>query len=282
MKRLLRGLALAAALAFVSTPTASAIPDSGAGPDTPGTSASASPSTLRAGDTLSFRISGFPAGEIVYVKIDDGQFCAQAGVHGACVVHQQRISANGSVSGSLVLPADLKPGKHWLRFLASEEMFDSQGTYQGVKGYTLRGGANFTVTAGSSSNNNSGNSDNSSSSDQSSDDSSNSSSSSEPGSSATSTDDVVAAGKKLTLELPKGVKAPKTSDDNSAGTDEETASTEDPVEPETTEVAPTSGEQTTQAAADPDDPFPFVGTGVLVVAVVGAGLVLRRGLRARG
>lgn len=128
---------------------AAAIPDDGAGPDTPGTSASVSPKTLRAGETIRFTLSGFPAGEVAYVKIDDGVFCSESGVHGACVVHQQRIGADGRVAGSFTLPDDLEPGPHWLRFLASEEMTDAQGNYLGVKGYTRRGGADFTVVAGS-------------------------------------------------------------------------------------------------------------------------------------
>lgn len=137
-------------LAVLGAAPASAIPDVGAGPDTPGTSASVSPRTLRAGETIHFTLSGFPAGEVAYVKIDDGVFCSESGVHGACVVHQQRIGADGRVSGSFALPDDLEPGAHWLRFLASEEMTDAQGAYLGVKGYTRRGGADFTVVAGGS------------------------------------------------------------------------------------------------------------------------------------
>jgi hypothetical protein len=138
---------LAAVLACWAGP-ALAVPSGGASPDTAGTSVSVSPKTLPAGATISFRVTGFPAGEVVYVKIDDGGFCSRSGVHGACVVHQQRIPASGPVSGSLVLPADLKPGAHWLRFLASKEMHAANGTYVGVKGYTLRGASDFTVTAG--------------------------------------------------------------------------------------------------------------------------------------
>lgn len=144
-------VALVASLFLAVAAPASAIPDDGAGPDTPGTSASVSPKTLRAGETIRFTLSGFPAGEVAYVKIDDGVFCSESGVHGACVVHQQRIGADGRVAGSFTLPDDLEPGPHWLRFLASEEMTDAQGNYLGVKGYTRRGGADFTVVAGSAS-----------------------------------------------------------------------------------------------------------------------------------
>lgn len=129
---------------------AAAVPSTGPGDDTPGTSATVSPRSLRAGETIRFHITGFPGGEIVYVKIDDGKFCAESGVHGACVVHQQRIPASGTVSGSLVLPADLRPGNHWLRFLASEEVTGDDGSYEGIKGYTLRGDSDFVVVAASS------------------------------------------------------------------------------------------------------------------------------------
>ena len=135
----------AVSLVGVAGAPAQAIPPGGASSDTEGTAASISPSTLRAGETITFRISGFPAGETVSVKIDDGDFCSQKGIHGACVVHQQKVGANGSVQGSFALPEDLGAGKHWLRFLASAEMTDSEGRYVGVKPYSLRGGANFTV-----------------------------------------------------------------------------------------------------------------------------------------
>ncbi len=146
--RLLRAVAAAALLVGVAG-VAAAVPPTGPGPDTPGTSGSVSPRSLRAGQTLSYRISGFPGGEIVYIKIDDGKVCSQSGVHGACVVAQQRIPSSGAVSGSLVLPGDLKPGAHWLRFLASKKVYDANGDYQGIKGYTLRGNSDFTVLAGS-------------------------------------------------------------------------------------------------------------------------------------
>ncbi|MFC6154670.1 hypothetical protein [Nocardioides yefusunii] len=126
-------------------PSSSALPPGGASPDTGGTQGTASPSTLRAGERLSFSISGFPAGEIVSVKIDDGEFCSAKGQHGACVVHQQKVGENGAVRGSFELPADVQPGSHWLRFLASAEMVDDDGNYLGVKPYSLRGDTDFVV-----------------------------------------------------------------------------------------------------------------------------------------
>ncbi|MFT4286580.1 hypothetical protein [Nocardioides sp.] len=145
----MRKVLLALAALLLTAAPASAIPDGGAGANTPGANASVSPRSLSAGQTIHFTISGFPAGEVVYIKIDDGNFCSQKGVHGACVVHQQRLSGSGSASGSFTLPGDLAAGAHWLRFLASEEMTDAQGNYLGVKGYTTRKGADFTVVRSS-------------------------------------------------------------------------------------------------------------------------------------
>lgn len=145
--RLASGALVTALLGSAVVGPAGAVPEDGAGPDTPGTSASVSPSTLPAGGTLRFTLSGFPAGEIVSVKIDDGNFCSDKGVHGACVVHQQRVGSGGQVSGSFQIPADLPVGAHWLRFLASAEVTSPDGTYLGVKGWTRRGGSDFRVVA---------------------------------------------------------------------------------------------------------------------------------------
>ncbi|WP_120004147.1 hypothetical protein [Nesterenkonia muleiensis] len=149
ISRTLAGLAALVLACLIATAPAQSIPPDGAGPDTPGTSSTTSPTSgLRPGDTLNFRVSGFPGGETLYIKIDDGLNCSQAAVHGACVYHQQAIPASGTVSGSIVLPHDISPGQHWLRFLASEEMRDSGGSVIGTQGYTLRG-QNFTVASGS-------------------------------------------------------------------------------------------------------------------------------------
>ncbi len=259
--RLAAAVLVAAALVVGPVPTAGAIPDTGAGADTPGTAASVSPSTLRAGETIHFRVSGFPAGEVINVKIDDGNFCAQAGVHGACVVHQQRIAGNGTVSGSLVLPADLKPGKHWLRFLASQEMYGDDGGYLGVKGFTLRGNANFSVVAGRDS----------------------SSDPSSPGAEEGSGDaagqdatggsvDVTAAGRPLKLELPEGAPVPSAPEPAPA-----------PESPTPVAAADPRDEASEQRAADDaSQPFPWLGAGVLTAAAIGSGLLVRRRLRPRG
>ncbi|MET0931683.1 MAG: hypothetical protein ABWX74_19335 [Aeromicrobium sp.] len=149
--RIARGLAATVAILVCSAVPASALPPGGAGSDTPGTSASVSPKSLAAGAVIRFTISGFPAGETVYIKIDDGSSCSVDAAQGACVYHSQKLNSRGSASGSFTLPADLAPGPHWLRFLASKEILDSEGAFQGTEGYTRRGGADFAVVAPKSS-----------------------------------------------------------------------------------------------------------------------------------
>lgn len=135
-----------AALALV-LPSAAALPPGGAGDSTEGTSSTVTGS-VEAGGTLSFTLSGFPAGETVSIKIDDGALDgSDNSVSGTGVVHQQKIGANGSVSGSFVLPSYVKPGTHWLRFLASQEIPESQGG--GTKGFSNRS-PQFTVTGSAS------------------------------------------------------------------------------------------------------------------------------------
>lgn len=136
------GVALALVL-----PSAAALPPGGAGDSTEGTSSTVTGS-VEAGGTLSFSLSGFPAGETVSIKIDDGALDgSDNSVSGTGVVHQQKIGANGSVSGSFVLPSYVKPGTHWLRFLASQEIPESQGG--GTKGFSNRS-PQFTVTGSAS------------------------------------------------------------------------------------------------------------------------------------
>lgn len=124
-----------------------AIPDGGASPDTKGTAAEVWPRTVKPGDILNFKVTGFPVGETVFIKVDDGQSCSTAAVHGACVIHQQRVPQGGAVQGSFRVPADLGNGKHWLRFLASAVKYGPDGERLGVDPFTLRGNSDFTVVA---------------------------------------------------------------------------------------------------------------------------------------
>ncbi|QLQ09225.1 MAG: hypothetical protein HZY75_01080 [Nocardioidaceae bacterium] len=111
----------------------------------PGTKSSLNPTSLAAGERITFKVSGFPGGETLYIKIDDGKACGDTS-QGGCVYHTQKIAKNGTVSGALTLPGDIKPGKHWLRFLASEPVLKPDGSIKGIKGYTLRS-PDFTIAA---------------------------------------------------------------------------------------------------------------------------------------
>lgn len=132
-------------LLFTLAPALALPPGGAATSNTPGTHSSVSPTSLKAGDTLSFTLTGFPANEQVYIKIDDGNACPSDAAQGACVVHQQKIDANGSVNGSFVLPTDLAEGEHTLRFLATEIKKDSSGNQIGTSGYSNQSPV-FTIT----------------------------------------------------------------------------------------------------------------------------------------
>lgn len=144
------GVVLAAA-AVVAPQSASALPPDGPSPNTPGTYVEVWPTSVKHGEVLNFRVSGFPAGEIIHLKYDDGDasVCGSSAVHGACVIHTQVVPSSGVTVGSVVIPADLPLGGHWLRFLASSPVAGG-----GVLGFTLHGqgggygNSNFTVIAG--------------------------------------------------------------------------------------------------------------------------------------
>ncbi len=141
------------AVFFVAPQSALALPPDGPSPNTPGTYVEVWPTTVQAGDVLNFRVSGFPAGEIIHLKYDDGDasVCGSSAVHGACVIHTQVVPSSGVTVGSIVIPSDLPAGTHWLRFLASAP---APGGGGGVLGYSLHGqgggygNSNFTVVAG--------------------------------------------------------------------------------------------------------------------------------------
>lgn len=140
---------LATALLLATASQVAALPPDGAGPDTPGTSSRVWPSEVKPGDQLNFEVSGYPANETVYIKIDDGQMCSESS-HGACVYAVQKLDASGSGSGSIIVP-ELSEGAHWLRMLATGDQFDQKtGEKIGYNGYTRRGGNDFTVVGSGS------------------------------------------------------------------------------------------------------------------------------------
>lgn len=132
-------------LVGVGARSALALPPGGASSNTPGTTSSISPTTVSPGDTLTFTVGGFPAGETVYVKIDDGVSQGyDTSQQGTGVVAQATIDSNGNASGSITIPTTLANGQHWLRFLASK-LIDPTGEKADSEGYTHKSDY-FTVT----------------------------------------------------------------------------------------------------------------------------------------
>ncbi|GAA1472222.1 hypothetical protein P4N68_06800 [Corynebacterium felinum] len=139
-----------AGVALLGAAPVFALPPGGAGSDTPGTSSSVSPSTVKQCETLSFSVHGFPAGETVNVKIDDGLSSdGDTSIQGQGVVATARVDSGGTASGSVEIPCDLSPGQHHLRYLATKELI-RDGQVVGTEGYTNRGNSNFTVIAADS------------------------------------------------------------------------------------------------------------------------------------
>lgn len=139
---------------FSYMPPVSALPPGGAATvNTPGTSSSVSPSSVEQCGSVSYEVSGFPAGETVNVKIDDGNVSGgDKSVQGQGVVDEQAIGDDGRASGSVEISCDFPTGMHTLRFLAT-------GGPQN-KGYTNRS-PEFEVTAKSGGGGESGDSNNS-------------------------------------------------------------------------------------------------------------------------
>ncbi|PRQ10826.1 hypothetical protein C1Y63_09300 [Corynebacterium sp. 13CS0277] len=132
-------------------PAAQAIPPGGPGANTPGTDSDISPMTLEPCDTINFSVTGYPAGEVVYMKIDDGIGYGDTTVQGSGVIHRHTADSNGTANGSFDLPCDIAPGSHWLRFLSSEAQIDENGQQIGSKGFTNRS-VDFTVVPASGAN----------------------------------------------------------------------------------------------------------------------------------
>lgn len=123
-------------LAMLVDAGAHALPD-----DSPGTEASVTTKTVQAGQQVSFTATGFPAGATVYVQLDDGATHWDSSLPGKSILHK-KVPSSGKVSGSVVLPANVAPGAHWLRFNATAA--DPDG---GSRQITCRGDSDFTVVA---------------------------------------------------------------------------------------------------------------------------------------
>lgn len=86
-------------------PTASGAPASAS--NSAGAKAEITASQVQPGGTLHFKVTKFPAGETVTIKLDDDG-----------ILGQWQADSAGSYEGDVAIPADTTAGAHWLRFLA--------------------------------------------------------------------------------------------------------------------------------------------------------------------
>ncbi|MFD6534032.1 hypothetical protein ACFWEE_28875, partial [Streptomyces sp. NPDC060184] len=110
----------------------------GSGSSTDGTATSATSATITAGSSVaaggkvSFRLTGYPAGQQITVKFDDGEIIGQ---------WPGGIAADGTFSGTVTVPATATKGAHWLRFLAPNPSTSTKA------GFTVTSGADASATA---------------------------------------------------------------------------------------------------------------------------------------
>ena len=95
--------------------------------------------SVAAGGSLSFTGTGFTkddgtGGQIVVIKLDDSK-----------VLGEFPAAADGTLSGSVTVPAGTSAGAHWLRFLAGSGGLGGQGGTGEPPARSLT--ADFTVTA---------------------------------------------------------------------------------------------------------------------------------------
>ncbi|WP_328718447.1 hypothetical protein OHT52_02500 [Streptomyces sp. NBC_00247] len=90
-------------------------------------------SSVAAGGKVSFRLTGFPAGQQITVKFDDSEIIGQ---------WSGGIAADGSFSGSVTVPATATKGAHWLRFLAPNPSTSLKADF------TVTSGADASATTG--------------------------------------------------------------------------------------------------------------------------------------
>ncbi|MGW1469239.1 hypothetical protein ACWCPT_33435 [Streptomyces sp. NPDC002308] len=104
------------------------------GTATPATSATITAgSSVAAGGKVSFRLTGYPAGEQITVKFDDDEIIGQ---------WPDGIAADGTFSGTVTVPATATKGAHWLRILAPNPSTSTKA------GFTVTSGADASAAAG--------------------------------------------------------------------------------------------------------------------------------------
>ncbi|MGW2843042.1 hypothetical protein ACWCWD_35285 [Streptomyces sp. NPDC001493] len=109
------------------------------GSSTGGTTTSATSATITAGSSVaaggkvSFRLTGYPAGQQITVKFDDDEIIGQ---------WPDGIAADGTFSGTVTVPATATKGAHWLRFLAPNPSTSTKA------GFTVTSGSDASAAAG--------------------------------------------------------------------------------------------------------------------------------------
>lgn len=101
---------------------------------TTGTASTVSPSTVAAGGTVRFTLSGFPAKAEVEVLLDDVE---------TNLLGTFDIGADGTTSGTVELPRSAGLGTHWLRFRTKP--LAGQDTVQAAQGEVTNKSPYFTV-----------------------------------------------------------------------------------------------------------------------------------------
>jgi hypothetical protein len=124
-------LATTAALGAAALPMAAlAIPPGGPAPSRNGSAVTLSATKVAPGGTIRAIGTKFPAGKSVTVKIDD-----------QTIVAVFPISSGGRFSGAIAMPRAIakvvKPGRHWLRFLAPASSRNHQTNTSIKKPFTL-------------------------------------------------------------------------------------------------------------------------------------------------
>ncbi|MFD8692234.1 hypothetical protein [Streptomyces sp. NPDC059651] len=99
-------------------------------------------SQVAAGGKVSFRVTGFPAGRQLTVKLDDSEIIGQ---------WPDGIDASGALSGTVTIPASATKGGHWLRFLAPNPSTSLRADFTVTTGTSADASATGAGTSGSTS-----------------------------------------------------------------------------------------------------------------------------------
>jgi len=126
----LRTLITAAVVAAVAAAPAAAIPPGGAKPSHNGATVKLAKKTAAPGGKIPVTGRRFPAGKQATVKLDD-----------ETIIGVFDVDRSGRFTGKVTIPANVlklvRPGKHWLRFLAPASKVNRQSNTSVQKYFTL-------------------------------------------------------------------------------------------------------------------------------------------------